>query len=75
MSNFWLLLTTVLAGLGIGYLVNKLFPTEKHVWLVVILIIFILIGVFNFFYIIIKELIKLNNQEIKEKDVQNTEGN
>ena len=66
MSNFWLLITTTLVGVLIGYFLNKAFPTEKNVWLIIISIIFFLIGVFNFFYKIIKESIKLQEQE-KEK--------
>ena len=69
MSNFWLLITTTLVGVLIGYLLNKAFPTEKNIWLIIVSVIFFLIGVFNFFYKIIGESIKLQEQEKKELDV------
>ena len=69
MSNFWLLITTTLVGVLIGFLLNKAFPTEKNIWLIIVSVIFFLIGVFNFFYKIIGESIKLQEQEKKELDV------
>ncbi len=69
MSNFWLLITTTLVGVLIGYLLNKSFPTEKNVWLIIVSVVFFLIGIFNFFYRIIGESIKLQEQEKVQKDV------
>ena len=53
MSNIWLLITTMLVGVLIGYFVNKKFPTEKNIWFIVIIIIFFVIGIINFFYSLI----------------------
>ena len=61
MSNFWLLITTTLVGVLIGYLLNKAFPTEKNIWLIIVSVIF--------FYKIIGESIKLQEQEKKKIDV------
>ena len=69
MSNFWLLITTTLVGVLIGFLLNRAFPTEKNIWLVIVSVIFFLIGVFNFFYKIIGESIKLQEEEKKKLDV------
>lgn len=69
MSNFWLLITTTLVGVLIGYLLNKAFPTEKNVWLIIISILFFFVGVFNFFYHIIRESIKMQEQEKSKSDV------
>ena len=66
MSNIWLLITTMLVGVLIGYFVNKKFPTEKNIWFIFIIIIFFVIGIINFFYSLI----------VKSKDFdKKTEGN
>ena len=69
MSNFWLLLTTTLVGFLIGYFVDKKFPTEKNVWIILITVGFFLIGAFNFFYRIIKQSIELSEEEKAKKNV------
>ena len=69
MSNFWLLITTTLVGVGIGYYVNKSYPTEKNVWLIVISLVFFLIGMFNFFLKIIKQSMDLSKEEQEKKNV------
>ena len=62
MSNIWLLITTMLVGVLIGYFVNKKYPTENNIWFILIIIIFFIIGIINFFYSILvksKEFDKL----------------
>lgn len=55
MSNIWLLITTILVGVLIGYFLNKKFPTEKNICFIVSVIIFFVIGIINFFYLIFKK--------------------
>lgn len=67
MSNFWLLITFVLFGVGVGYLLSRLASGiyVNIVWLLTA-IFFALLGIFNFFFRLIKDLQKLNKEEEKE---------
>jgi F0F1-type ATP synthase assembly protein I len=69
MSNIWLLITTLLAGAVIGYFVNKKFPTDKNIWFIVIMIIFFIIGIANFFYLIYTKSKDFDKIEAGKKNV------
>ena len=69
MSNIWLLITTMLVGVLIGYFVNKKFPTEKNIWFILIIIIFFVIGIINFFYSILVKSKEFDKFEEGKKNV------
>jgi len=66
MTNFWLLITFCLAGLIVGYFVDKANPTDNNFWLLFFSIIGFTLGIFNFFIRLIYDLLKLNKTETKE---------
>lgn len=64
MSNIWLLLTTTLLGVIIGYILKK--NNDNDTYMVISIIVFFVIGIVNFFFKIIRETLKMNKEE---KDV------
>lgn len=78
MSNFWLLITTCLTGIIIGYFLNKNSDNENNHYMLISIIIFSVIGIANFFIHLIKEINNLNKDDKVSQDenfhlVQNIE--
>ena len=61
-SNIWLLLTTMLVGAIIGYLLDRRQEGSNR-FLLLFSVIFFLIGIINFFVAIIRGSQKLNEQK------------
>ena len=78
MSNVWRFLTTLLIGVLGGYLASRNGPKGNNYWLIMILV-FLVIGLINFFLGIYKEHKKLiereeaKKQRILEKQKENEE--
>lgn len=68
MSNFWLLITTCLAGIIIGYFLNKNIDNENNHYMLISIIIFSVIGIANFFIHLIKEINNLNKDDKVNQD-------
>lgn len=68
MSNFWLLITTCLVGIIIGYFLDKNSTNENNHYMLISIIIFSIIGITNFFIHLIKEINHLNKDEKKEEN-------
>lgn len=71
MSNFWLLITTCLVGVIIGYILNKNSSNENNHYMLISIIIFSVIGIANFFIHLIVQINKLNNEEQKDINEEN----
>ncbi len=69
MSNFWLLITTCLLGVIIGYFLDRNSAKKDNHYILFATIIAFVIGITNFFIHLIKEINKLNQEEQEEKDV------
>lgn len=63
MSNIWQLLTTMLLGFGIGWLLEKYFDSEKNLFMIFSLILAFSVGIANFFISLYKKLKKVQNEE------------
>ncbi len=70
MSNFWLLITTCLVGVIVGYFLDKYSSKENNHYMLISIIIFSVIGIFNFFIHLIAQIDKLNKEE-KNNQVEN----
>lgn len=68
MSNFWLLITTCLVGVIIGYFLDKNSSNKNNHYMLISIIIFSIIGIANFFIHLIKEINHLNKDEKKEEN-------
>lgn len=71
MSNFWLLITTCLVGIIIGYFLNKYSSNENNHYMLISIIIFSVIGIANFFIHLITQINKLNSEEQKDINEEN----
>lgn len=69
MSNFWLLITTCLCGVVIGYFLNKNSSNKNNHYMLFAIIISSVIGIANFFIHLIKEMKDLNKEEQGKDDV------
>lgn len=67
MNNIWQLLTTMLIGFGIGWLLEKYVDSPKNLYMIFSLIIAFAIGIANFFIILYKKLKKIQESEPKEQ--------
>ena len=67
-SNIWQFITTALIGFLIGWLLEKYVGSEKNLYIIFSLIIFISIGIVNFFLALYKKF-----KKIAEKENQDTE--
>ena len=63
MTNIWQLLTTMLIGFGIGWLLEKYVGSKKNLYMIFSLIIAFSLGVANFFIALYKKL-----KSIQEKN-------
>ena len=71
MSNIWQLLTTLLIGFGIGWLLEKYVGSEKKLFMIFSLLIAFSIGVANFFFSIYRKMKQLQKvDEEKKPDVE-----
>lgn len=69
MSNFWLLITTCLVGVIIGYFLDKNSSNENNHCMLYAIIISSVIGIANFFIHLIKEINNLNKESQEKGDV------
>lgn len=69
MSNFWLLLTTCVVGIIIGYFLDKNSANENNHYMLFSIIIAFAMGITNFFIHLIKEINKLNKEDQEDKNV------
>ena len=69
MSNIWQLLTTLLIGFGIGWLLEKYIGSDKNLYMVFSIVIAILIGVGNFFFSLYKKMKQIQDSEAKNENV------
>lgn len=74
MSNVWRFLTTLLVGVLAGYLVSRNGPDGNNYWLFMILV-FLVIGILNFFLGIYKDHKKLVAREEAKKKLMQEEEN
>ena len=71
MNNIWQLLTTLLIGFIIGWLLEKYVGSEKNLWMLFSIVIAIFVGCANFFLSLYSLMKKIQKREEKEnKDVQ-----
>lgn len=63
MSNIWQLLTTLLIGFGIGWLLEKYVGSEKKLYMIFSLVIALLVGIANFFFALYKKMQQLQKNE------------
>lgn len=78
MSNIWQLLTTILFGVLVGYLLNRYAEKENNHYMLFSIIVFFIIGIINFFVAIIRGSKKLaikeaNNQKVIQTYEQSDE--
>lgn len=69
MSNFWLLITTCLVGVIIGYFLDKNSSNKNNHYMLYAIIISSVIGIANFFIHLIKEINNLNREGQENNDV------
>ncbi len=70
MNNFWKFIGTVLIGVCLGYLTTRKSEDETN-YMLFFIILFFVIGVFNFFLGIYKEVKKLEKREQMRKELEN----
>ena len=70
MNNFWKLIGTVLIGVCLGYLTTRKSNNESN-YMLLFIILFFIIGIFNFFLGIYKEVKKLEKREKMRKELEN----
>lgn len=71
MSNIWQLITTILIGYVIGWALEKYIGSEKNLYMLFSLIIFISIGIANFFLALIKRFKKIAKKEEEDTEPKN----
>lgn len=71
MSNIWQLITTILVGFAIGWVLEKYIGSEKNLYMLFSLIIFISIGIANFFIALYKKFKKIADKEKKDDEPKN----
>lgn len=70
MNNFWRFIGTVLIGVCLGYLTTRKSKDDSN-YMLFFIILFFVIGVFNFFLSLYKEIRKLEKREKMRKDLEN----
>ena len=71
MSNIWQFIATSLVGFGIGFLLEKYIGSEKNLYMIFSVIIFISIGVANFFLALYKQFKKIEKREKEDTEPKN----
>lgn len=69
MENIWKFIGTVLIGVCLGYLTTRKSETDDN-YMLIFIILFFLIGIFNFFLNIYKEHKKLEKREALRKKLE-----
>lgn len=69
-NNFWKFIGTVLIGVCLGYLTTRKSEDDSN-YMLFFVILFFVIGVFNFFLSLYKEIRKLEKREKMRKDLEN----
>lgn len=69
MSNIWQLLTTLLIGFGIGWLLEKYVGSEKNLFMIFSVIIGLVIGIANFFFSLYRKMKELQKKEENKPNV------
>lgn len=67
MSNIWQLLTTLLIGFGIGWLLEKYIGSEKKLFMIFSIIIALVIGIANFFFSLYRKMKQLQKVDEEKK--------
>lgn len=67
MSNIWQLLTTLLIGFGIGWLLEKYVGSEKKLFMIFSIIIALVIGIANFFFSLYRKMKQLQKVDEEKK--------
>lgn len=70
MSNIWQLLTTLLIGFGIGWVLEKYVGSEKKLFMIFSICIALLIGVANFFFSLYKKMKQIQAKEDNKPEVE-----
>lgn len=71
MNNIWQLLTTLIIGFIVGWLLEKYVGSERNLWMLFSIILAIMVGIANFFlslYSLMKKIQK--KEETENKDIQ-----
>lgn len=66
MSNIWQLLTTLLIGFGIGWLLERFIGSEKNLFMIFSIIVAIFVGIANFFFSLYRLVKRIQASEEKE---------
>lgn len=70
MSNIWKLITFILLGILAGYLLNKYAKYHDINYMLFSILLFVIIGVTDFFVSIIRECKRLDEEENKKQELK-----